>query len=80
MREVLPKEGESIYPRRFDLLILNEAHNVAPSGSGNYAIDSQRTAAIRLLLEFRLTPPTAKLKGTVQILDAGEFDSACPKS
>ena len=49
MREVLPKEGESIYPRRFDLLIVDEAHNVAPSGSGNYAIDSQRTAAIRSL-------------------------------
>ncbi len=49
MREVLPKEGESIYPRRFDLLIVDEAHNVAPSGGGNYAIDSQRTAAIRLL-------------------------------
>jgi hypothetical protein len=49
IREVLPQEGESIYPRRFDLLIVDEAHNVAPSGSGNYAIDSQRTAAIRLL-------------------------------
>lgn len=48
-REVLPAEGESIYPRRFDLLIVDEAHNVAPSGSGRYAIDSQRTAAIRLL-------------------------------
>ena len=49
MREVLPEEGKSIYPRCFDLLIVDEAHNVAPSGSGNYAIDSQRTAAIRLL-------------------------------
>jgi superfamily II DNA or RNA helicase len=48
-REVLPAEGESVYPRRFDLLIVDEAHNVAPSGSGRYAIDSQRTAAIRLL-------------------------------
>ncbi|MGB3516577.1 MAG: DISARM system SNF2-like helicase DrmD, partial [Elainellaceae cyanobacterium] len=48
-REVLPAEGESIYPRRFDLMIVDEAHNVAPSGSGKYAIDSQRTAAIRLL-------------------------------
>ncbi|MCM1983780.1 DISARM system SNF2-like helicase DrmD [Lyngbya confervoides] len=48
-REVLPAEGESIYPRRFDLLIVDEAHNVAPSGSGRYAIDSQRTAAVRLL-------------------------------
>lgn len=49
-REVLPGEGESIYPRKFDLLIVDEAHNVAPSGSGKYAIDSQRTAAIRLLV------------------------------
>jgi ERCC4-related helicase len=49
MREALPSEGESIYPRRIDLLILDEAHNVAPSGSGKYATDSQRTAAIRLL-------------------------------
>ncbi len=48
-REVLPAEGESLYPRRFDLLIVDEAHNVAPSGSGQYAIDSQRTATIRLL-------------------------------
>ncbi|MDX2098750.1 MAG: DISARM system SNF2-like helicase DrmD, partial [Leptolyngbyaceae cyanobacterium bins.59] len=49
-REVLPVEGESLYPRRFDLLIVDEAHNVAPSGSGQYAIDSQRTATIRLLV------------------------------
>ena len=48
-REALPSEGESIYPRRFDLLIVDEAHNIAPSGGGNYAIDSQRTAAIRLI-------------------------------
>ena len=49
MREVLPGEGEAIYPRRFDLLIVDEAHNIAPSGAGHYAVDSQRTAAIRLL-------------------------------
>jgi superfamily II DNA or RNA helicase len=49
-REVLPGEGEPIYPRRFDLLIVDEAHNVAPSGSGKYAVDSLRTAAIRLLV------------------------------
>ena len=48
-REVLPAPGEPIYPRRFDLLIVDEAHNVAPSGGGNYAIDSMRTAAIRLI-------------------------------
>lgn len=50
-RETLPAEGEAIYPRRFDLLVVDEAHNIAPSGRGQYAIDSLRTAAIR-----RLTP------------------------
>lgn len=49
-REVLPQEGESIYPRRFDLLILDEAHNCAPAGRGKYATDSLRTEAIRLLV------------------------------
>src|SRR5436190_3502084 len=48
-REVLPAEGESIYPRRFDLLILDEAHNCAPAGRGKYATDSLRTEAVRLL-------------------------------
>lgn len=47
--EALPAEGESSYPRRFDLLIVDEAHNIAPSGRGKYATDSQRTAAIRRL-------------------------------
>ena len=49
-REVLPRFGgqiESTYPRRFDILVVDEAHNVSPSGSLHYAIDSQRTAAIR---------------------------------
>src|SRR5206468_6334470 len=48
-REALPAAGEPAYPRRFDLLIVDEAHNVAPAGAGRYATDSQRTAAIRLL-------------------------------
>ena len=48
-RETLPAQGESIYPRRYDILIIDEAHNVAPSGRGRYAIDSQRTKAIREL-------------------------------
>ena len=47
--EILPAEGESPYPRKFDLLILDEAHNVAPSGRGKYATDSQRTLALRRL-------------------------------
>ncbi len=48
-RETLPAETESIYPRRYDILVLDEAHNCAPSGRGNYATDSLRTEAIRLL-------------------------------
>ncbi|MFN9040909.1 MAG: helicase, partial [Planctomyces sp.] len=36
-RETLPAPGESIYPRKYDLLIVDEAHNCAPSGVGQYA-------------------------------------------
>jgi superfamily II DNA or RNA helicase len=49
MRETLPRPHESLYPRRIDLLIVDEAHNVAPSGRGQYAIDSLRTRAIRTI-------------------------------
>lgn len=48
-REVLPGPDEPAYPRKFDLLIVDEAHNVAPSGRGKYATDSLRTLAIRTL-------------------------------
>jgi len=48
-RETLPPQGESAYPRRYDLLVLDEAQNCAPSGRGKYAIDSQRTETIREL-------------------------------
>jgi SNF2 family DNA or RNA helicase len=48
-KETLPAEGESIYPRRYDVLIVDEAHNCAPSGRGKYATDSLRTGAIRTL-------------------------------
>ncbi|MBK8027687.1 MAG: DEAD/DEAH box helicase [Chloroflexi bacterium] len=40
------------YPRPFDVLVIDEAHNVAPSGRGNYALDSQRTAAIREIVPY----------------------------
>jgi SNF2 family DNA or RNA helicase len=43
-------EGSPVFPRKFDLLILDEAHNVAPSGRGQYAVDSLRTRAIRRLV------------------------------
>ena len=49
MREVLPLDDAPKYPRRFDLLIIDEAHNVAPVGRGHYATDSLRTLAIRTL-------------------------------
>jgi len=48
-REVLPGPDEPIYPRKFDLLMVDEAHNCAPSGRGKYATDSLRTQALRVL-------------------------------
>lgn len=47
MRNAVPPVHS--YPRTFDLLIVDEAHNVAPSGAGNYALDSLRTQAIRTI-------------------------------
>jgi ERCC4-related helicase len=49
-KETLPAEGEPHYPRRYDILVLDEAHNCAPSGRGKYATDSMRTQALRLLV------------------------------
>lgn len=49
-RETLPAPGEPIYPRKYDLLIADEAHNCAPSGVGKYATDSLRTQALRELV------------------------------
>ncbi|HEU5380041.1 MAG TPA: DISARM system SNF2-like helicase DrmD [Ktedonobacteraceae bacterium] len=43
-------EGRPVFPRQFDLLILDEAHNVAPAGrGGKYALDSLRTQTLRRL-------------------------------
>lgn len=48
LREVLPPRPE--LPRRFDVLVVDEVHNCAPSGAGvRYARDTLRTAAIRTL-------------------------------
>jgi len=87
-REVLPAEGESIYPRRFDLLIVDEAHNIAPSGGGKYAVDSQRTGAIRLLaphFEHKLfltaTPHNGypeSFSALLEILDSQRFARGVP--
>lgn len=49
-RETLPSGNQPTFPRAYDLLIVDEAHNVAPSGRGKYATDSMRTMAIRSLV------------------------------
>lgn len=82
-RETLPGEGEPKYPRRYDLLLVDEAHNVAPSGTGRYATDSQRTQAIRLLaphFEHRLflsaTPHNGyseSFSALLELLDSTRF-------
>lgn len=38
-RETLPSGDQPTYPRAYDLLIVDEAHNIAPSGRGKYATD-----------------------------------------
>lgn len=48
-RETLPSGDQPTYPRAYDLMIVDEAHNVAPSGRGKYATDSMRTIVIRSL-------------------------------
>jgi superfamily II DNA or RNA helicase len=45
MRDVLPLHAS--YPRKFDLLVIDEAHNIAPAAGANYAMESQRTRFIR---------------------------------
>lgn len=47
MKDILP--SQVTYPRKFDILVLDEAHNVAPSAASNYAVESQRTKLIRLI-------------------------------
>jgi SNF2 family DNA or RNA helicase len=46
LRDVLPPH--QTFPRRFDLLIVDEAHNVAPT-VGKYAVESLRTRLVRLI-------------------------------
>lgn len=46
-RDILPAHVS--YPRKFDMLVVDEAHNVAPAASAQYAIESQRTRLIRTI-------------------------------
>lgn len=75
-RETLPANEEPRFPRTYDVLIVDEAHNVAPSGRGKYAIDSLRTQAIRTIsphFEHRLflsaTPHNGYLESFTALLE-----------
>ncbi|MEU1785904.1 DISARM system SNF2-like helicase DrmD [Streptomyces sparsogenes] len=74
LREILPQIPE--YPRAFDLLVVDEVHTCAPSGTGKYAVDSHRTKAIRALAphcEHRLflsaTPHNGFLESFTALLE-----------
>lgn len=47
MKDVLPPHAT--YPRKFDVLVVDEAHNVAPAAAAQYALESQRTRLIRAI-------------------------------
>jgi hypothetical protein len=51
-REATGRGKQASGLRDFDILIVDEAHNAAPSGVGNYALDSQRTQALREIAPF----------------------------
>jgi len=88
LHKLLPPEGQPPFPRRFDLLIVDEAHNVAPSGGAQYAVDSQRTQAIRTLaphFEHKLfltaTPHngyTESFSALLELLDDQRFARGVP--
>lgn len=83
LNEVLPPGGPT-YPRTFDLLILDEAHHVAPAAPKQvYAVDSQQTKLIRRLaphfthrLFLSATPHNgyqASFTALLEILDEQRF-------
>lgn len=47
LKDVLPPHVT--YPRKFDILVVDEAHNVAPATATRYALESQRTRLIRTI-------------------------------
>jgi len=47
LKDILPSSID--YIRKFDMLVVDEAHNVAPAMSVKYTIESQRTRLIRTL-------------------------------
>lgn len=87
-RETLPSANEPAFPRCYDLMIVDEAHNVAPSGRGKYSTDSLRTTAIRILaphFEHKLfltaTPHNGyseSFTALLELLDNQRFARAVP--
>lgn len=85
--EFLPPDP-NVYPRAFDLLIVDEAHRIAPAAVGNYARDSLRTRAIRRLaphFEHRLfltaTPHNGypeSFQALLEMLDPNRFAKGVP--
>ena len=66
----------NVYPRAFDLLIVDEAHRIAPSAGGAYSRESMRTKAMRRLsphFEHRLfltaTPHNGKPESFQALLE-----------
>ncbi|QFY07942.1 hypothetical protein GBF35_15750 [Nonomuraea phyllanthi] len=88
LRSILPPVPQ--YPRTFDLLVVDEVHTCAPSGTGKYAVDSQRTVAIKTLAphtEHRLflsaTPHNGYLESftaLLALLDNHRFARTLPPS
>jgi len=80
--EVLPPDA-TVFPRKFDLLVIDEVHQCAPAGRGAYATDSDRTKAIRKIaphFEHRLflsaTPHngyTESFTALLELLDPQRF-------
>lgn len=82
LAEILPPDANT-YPRKFDLLVVDEVHTCAPPAVGKYATDSLRTKLIRYLgphFEHRLflsaTPHNGypeSFQGLLELLDRQRF-------
>lgn len=81
IKDILPVH--TTYPRKFDILIIDEAHNIAPSAASRYALPSQRTRLVRTIaphFEHRLflsaTPHTGdrvSFTSLLELLDDQRF-------
>ena len=87
-REALPEDGQPRYPRRFDMLIVDEAHNVAPPGGLSKKTISDRTRAIETIaphFEHRLfltaTPHNGypeSFQALLELIDDQRFHRGIP--